>query len=76
MSRGRTLLFLVEVKGHPRSPEVKLRKPPKQLVNTISQDSNDRHFSYLVYRLVMLRGRILLFLVKVKGHLRSPEVKS
>ena len=46
------------------------------LVNTISQDSNDRHFSYLVYRFVMLRGRTLLFLVKVKGHLRSPEVKT
>ncbi|KAJ8044411.1 hypothetical protein HOLleu_07151 [Holothuria leucospilota] len=75
MSRGRTLLFLVEVKGHPRSPEVKLQKPPNWLVNTISQDSNDRHFSYLVHRFVMLRGRTLLFFVEVKGHLRSPEVK-
>ncbi|KAJ8027525.1 hypothetical protein HOLleu_32690 [Holothuria leucospilota] len=27
-----------------------------------TQDSNDRHFSYLVYRFVMLRGRTLLFL--------------
>ncbi|KAJ8029512.1 hypothetical protein HOLleu_28923 [Holothuria leucospilota] len=75
MSRGRTLLFLVEVKGHPGSPEVNLRKPRKRLVNTISRDSNDRHFSYLVYRFVMLRERTLLFLVEVKGHLRSPEVK-
>ncbi|KAJ8044390.1 hypothetical protein HOLleu_07124 [Holothuria leucospilota] len=75
MSRGRSLLILVEVKGHLKSPEVNLRKPCKRLVNTISQDSNDRHFSYLVYRFVMLRGRTLLFLVEVKGHLRSPEVK-
>ncbi|KAJ8022229.1 hypothetical protein HOLleu_39651 [Holothuria leucospilota] len=75
MSRGRTLLILVEVKGHLRLPEVKLRIPRKWLVNTISQDSNGRHFSYLVYRFIMLRGRTLLFLVKVKGHLRSLEVK-
>ncbi|KAJ8023608.1 hypothetical protein HOLleu_36094 [Holothuria leucospilota] len=75
MSRGRALLILVEVKGHLRSPEVKLRIPRKWLVNTISQDSNGRHFSYLVYRFIMLRGRTLLFLVKVKGHLRSLEVK-
>ncbi|KAJ8022386.1 hypothetical protein HOLleu_37267 [Holothuria leucospilota] len=46
MSRGRTLLFLVEVKGHPGSPEVNLRKPRKRLVNTISRDSNDRHFIF------------------------------
>ncbi|KAJ8044527.1 hypothetical protein HOLleu_07304 [Holothuria leucospilota] len=75
MSRERSLLFLVEVKGHLRSPEVKLRKPHKRLVNTVSQDGSDRHFSYLVYRFIMLRGRTLLFLVEVKGHLRSPEVK-
>ncbi|KAJ8020046.1 hypothetical protein HOLleu_41882 [Holothuria leucospilota] len=60
MLRGRTLLFLVKVKGHLRSLEVKLRKPYKQLV----------------YRFIMLRGRTLLFLVKVKGRLRSPEVKN
>ena len=71
ISRGRRLLFLVEVRGHLRSPEVKLRKPHKQLVNTISQGSNDRHFSYLVYRFFMLRGSTLLFLVEVKGHLGS-----
>ncbi|KAJ8019748.1 hypothetical protein HOLleu_41457 [Holothuria leucospilota] len=29
----------------------------------------------MVYRFVMLRGKTLLFLVAVKGHLRSPEVK-
>ena len=75
MLRGRTLLFLVEVRGHLRSPAVKLRKPRKWLVIAISQDRNDRHFSYLVYRFVMLRGRTLLFLVEVKGHFRSLEVK-
>ena len=75
MLRERTLSFLVEVKGHLMSPEVKLRKPRKRLVNTISRDSNDRHISYLVYRYIMLRGRSLLFLVKVKGHLRSPAEK-
>ena len=75
MSRGRTLLFLVEVRGHLRSPEIKLRKPHKRLVNTISQDSSVGHFSYLVYRFVTLRGRTLLFLVEVRGHLRSQEVK-
>ena len=47
----------------------------KKLVITISQVRNDRHFSYLVYRFVMMRGRSLLFLVEVKGHLRSLEVK-
>ena len=75
MLRGRTLLFFAEDQGHLRSQMVKLRKCRKLLVNTISQDSNDRHFSYLVYRFVMLKGRTLLFLVEVKGHLRSPEVK-
>ncbi|KAJ8026598.1 hypothetical protein HOLleu_31479 [Holothuria leucospilota] len=75
MLRERILLFLVEVKGHLRSPEVKLRKSCKRLVNTISQVSNDRHFSYLVYRFVILRESTLLFLVEVKGHLRSLEVK-
>ncbi|KAJ8036539.1 hypothetical protein HOLleu_20546 [Holothuria leucospilota] len=60
MLRGRTLLFLVEVKGHLRSPEVKNQKLCKHDIS----------------RLFMLRGRTLLLLVKVKGHLRSPEVKS
>ena len=45
-----------------------------KLVITISQDSHDRHFSYLIYRFVTLRGKTLLFLVKVKGHLGSLEV--
>ena len=45
------------------------------LVIAISQVRNNPHFSYLVYRLVMLRGRTLLFLVEVKGHLRSLEIK-
>ena len=76
MFRERILLFLVEVKVHLRSSELKLRKPRKRLVNMISRDSNHWHFSYLVYRFVMLRGRTLKFLAKVKGHLRSAEVKS
>ncbi|KAJ8034249.1 hypothetical protein HOLleu_21008 [Holothuria leucospilota] len=59
MLRGRTLLFLVAVKGHLRSPEVKYRKLCKHDIS----------------RFIMLRGRTLLFLVAVKGHLRSPEVK-
>ena len=46
------------------------------LVNTISQVMTGLHFSYLVYSFVMLRGRTLLFLAMVKGHLRSPEVKN
>ncbi|KAJ8026121.1 hypothetical protein HOLleu_33873 [Holothuria leucospilota] len=46
------------------------------LVIAISQDRIDRHFSYLVYRFVMLRGRTLLFLEEVEGHRRSPEVKN
>ena len=65
MSRGRTLLFLVEVRGHLRSPEVKLWKPHKWLVNPMSQDSDDRHFSNFAYRLFVLRGISLLFLVQV-----------
>ncbi|KAJ8046121.1 hypothetical protein HOLleu_09308 [Holothuria leucospilota] len=60
MLRGRTLLFLVEVKGHVKSPEVKNRK----------------HCKHDISRYVMLRGRILLFSVEVKGHVRSPEVKN
>ncbi|KAJ8043766.1 hypothetical protein HOLleu_11017 [Holothuria leucospilota] len=76
MLRGRMLLFLVEVEGHLRSPEIKLRKSCKWLVITISQDSNDRHFSYLVYRFAMLRERTLLLLVKVKGYLGSQELKN
>ena len=55
MLRGRTLLFLVEVRGHLRSQELKLWK---WLVIAISQDSNDQNFSYLVYRFVMLRWRL------------------
>ncbi|KAJ8050585.1 hypothetical protein HOLleu_03845 [Holothuria leucospilota] len=42
---------------------------------TTSQGSSDGHFSYLVYGFVKLRGRTLLFFVKVKGHLRSLELK-
>ena len=45
-----------------------------KLVIAISQDSLDRRFSYLVCGFFMLRGRTLLFLVEVRGHLRSPEV--
>ncbi|KAJ8021495.1 hypothetical protein HOLleu_38726 [Holothuria leucospilota] len=74
MLRGRTLLFLVEVKGHLRSPEVELQKPCKWLVITISQDSNESHFSYLVCKFAMLRGKTLSFLVEVKviwGYQRS-----
>ena len=55
MLRERTLLFLVEVRGHLRSQEVKLWK---WLVIAISQDSNDQNFSYLIYRFVMMRGRL------------------
>ncbi|KAJ8036660.1 hypothetical protein HOLleu_20703 [Holothuria leucospilota] len=58
MLRGRTLLFLAEVKGHSRSPEVKVQKPCNRNIS----------------RFVMLRGRTLLFLAEVKGHSRSPEV--
>ena len=46
-----------------------------KLVIAISQGRNGRRFSYLVCGFIMLRGRTLLFLVEVKGHLRSPEVK-
>ncbi|KAJ8023001.1 hypothetical protein HOLleu_38055 [Holothuria leucospilota] len=56
MLRGRTLLFLEEVKGHRRSPEVKNRKPCNRVIS----------------RFAMMRGRTLLFLVEVKSHLRSP----
>ncbi|KAJ8022275.1 hypothetical protein HOLleu_37122 [Holothuria leucospilota] len=59
MLRGRTLLFLKEVEGHRRSPEVKNRKPCNRVILSF----------------VILRERILLFLVEFKGHLRSPEVK-
>lgn len=43
------------------------------LVNRISQDSNDGYLSYLVYKLIILRGRALLFLVEAKSHVWSPE---
>ncbi|KAJ8038185.1 hypothetical protein HOLleu_19190 [Holothuria leucospilota] len=58
MSRGRTLLFMAEVKGHSRSPEVDVQKPCNRNIS--------RH--------VMSRGRTLLFMAEVKGHSRSPEV--
>ena len=47
----------------------------ENLVIAISQGRNDQHFSYLVYRFFMSGGSALLFLVEVKGHLRSPEIK-
>ncbi|KAJ8041989.1 hypothetical protein HOLleu_12945 [Holothuria leucospilota] len=55
------------IQGHQRSKS-------KNLVIAISRDRNDRYFSYLICRFVMLRGRTLLFLAEVKGHSRSPEV--
>lgn len=45
-------------------------------VNAISHDSNDEYFVYLVYRLVTLRERTLLFLIEFHGHSRSPGVKN
>ncbi|KAJ8022588.1 hypothetical protein HOLleu_37534 [Holothuria leucospilota] len=45
------------------------------LVNTISQERKLQQFSNLVHRCPILRGRTLLFLVGVKGHLGSPGVK-
>ena len=36
-------------------------------VITISQGRNDCHFSFWIYRFVMLRGKTLLFMVEVKG---------
>ena len=56
-------------------PPRKRFAPPLPWLAMISQDSNYGNFSYLVYRFAMFRGRTLLFLVEVKGHLRSPEVK-
>ena len=44
MWRGRTLLFSVEVRGHLRLPKVKLQKPHRWLVITISQDIHDQHY--------------------------------
>ena len=41
------------------------------LINTISQEGKLRQFSNLVHRCPLLRRRTLLFLVGVKGHLRS-----
>ena len=71
----RTLLFLVEVKGHLRSTGVKLWKHCKNLVNTISQEGKLGQISYLVCKSATLRTRSLLFLVEVKAHLRSTGVK-
>ena len=71
----RTLLFLVEVKGHLRSTGVKLWKHCKNLVNTKSQEGKLRQISFLVCRSATLRTRSLLFLVEVKGHLGSTGVK-
>ena len=64
----RSLLFLVEVKGHLRSTGVKLWKHCKNLVNTISQEGKLGQISYLVCRCTTLSTRSLLFLVEVKGH--------
>ena len=47
----------------------------ENLVIAISQERNDRHFSYLIHIFFMLRGRTQLFMAGVKGHLRSSEVK-
>ena len=116
----RSLLFLVEVKGHLGSTGVKLWKPCKHdisskgsldrshiwyvavphwvqeaycfwwrskviwgqqgsncenLVNMISQARKLGQISYLVCRCATLSTRSLLFLVEVKGHLRSTGVK-
>ncbi|KAJ8034650.1 hypothetical protein HOLleu_21577 [Holothuria leucospilota] len=62
MSRGRSLLFLVEVKGHLR---LNLQKPCKWLVITISHNSSDSHFSYLVYKICHVEGETLSILVEV-----------
>ena len=53
----RSLLFLVEVKGHLGSTGVKLWKPCKNLVNTISQQGKLGQISYLVCRCTTLSTR-------------------
>ena len=45
------------------------------LVNTISQEGKLGQISYLVCMCTTLSTRSILFLVKVKGHLGSREVK-
>lgn len=63
----RSLKFLEEVKGYLRSPEMKLGKPWKLLVSTISQDRNDGHISYLsTWKNAVFFG----------GRQRSTEVKN
>lgn len=55
---------------------MKLQNSWKLLVNTISPGRNDRHSLYLVYGFIILRGRTVWFLVEVRGHARSAEVKN
>ena len=69
MVRRRTLLFLVEVKGHGGSRG----SNSENLVNTISQFRKLRLSSYVMCKCIMVR-RTLSFLVEVKGHLGSPGV--
>ena len=54
--------------GHQRSKS-------ENLVNTISQGRKLGQISYLECTCPMVRGRTLLCVVEVKGHLGSPEVK-
>lgn len=39
-------------------------------------NSNNEYFSYLVYKFVMFTEWFLVFLVKIKGHLRSLSGKN
>lgn len=48
----------------------------KTLVNAISQDSNNGHFSHLLYNFIILGEIVLLFTVEVGSHLRLLEVKN
>ena len=62
--RRKSPIVLVEIKCPLRSLEITCENVSCKLpVNIISQDSNDSHFSYLVFRFVMLRGRSLLFYI-------------
>ena len=58
----RSILFLVEVKGHLGSTRVEF----ENVLNTISQEGKLGQLSYLVYH---IEYKSLLFLVEVKCHL-------
>lgn len=65
--RERRIVYLVAIKDHLRSAEVKVRNTYKKLVNTLSQGTVDTFYpGYIGPRFVTLRERFQKFSMEVR----------